>query len=89
MEIHNKLMPSKDWKNPKCTDNPGECFSGDNEHYYRQDKEKVLHVAPGIVNTLDANHLEQTRVNWGDKYQKIEPAVFERQLEIQLNKFFE
>ena len=88
MKESGRIMETSKMKNPPVMDNPGECFSKD-DHYYRQDKNQVLHVASGIVNTLPMNHLEESRVNWGDTFERVEPVIFQAQLEKQLQKFFE
>ena len=89
MEENAKIMPANKFKMTECTDKPGECFQGANEHYFRQDDHQVLHVADRIVNTLPVNHLEEGRENWGDKFDKIDPLIFQAQLEKQMYKFFE
>ena len=88
MKESGRIMETSKMKNPPVMDNPGECFSKDG-HYYRQEKNQVLHVASGIVNILPANHLEESRVNWGDKFERIDPLDFNHQMVEQMKKFYE
>ena len=84
-----RIWPGTEWKEPKQTDDIGACFIDSKKHYFRQDKGRVLHVAKGIINTLDANHIESMRENWGDKFDKITIEDFNDYMQVQLNSFFE
>jgi len=87
MEEHR--IPEETWIETERTDKIGTCLTDGNGHFFRQDKDKVLHVYDGVVNTLDENHLENSRKNFGDKFKKISKEEFNIYLQIQLNKFFD
>ena len=75
-------------------DEIGKCFS-EGSHYYRQDEHRVLHVLlerdsrMHLVNSLEANALNDGRVNWGHQYTEILPLEFSRALEKALESFFD
>jgi len=78
-----------DWTDPDRTDKTGKCFIDQKGHFYRQDKDKVLHVHEGIVNLLPDNHIESSRINWSDKFEEVTSKEFNSYFQMQLNKFFE
>ena len=80
-------------KNLPRVDEVGKCFN-EGTHYYRQDKNRVLHVnlegdGNSLVNTLHENHLNDGRINWGHSYKEIDPYVFSEVLEKSLEIFFD
>ena len=83
-----KIKPSSEWINPKRTDYTGKCVIS-KDHYFRQESNRVLHVADGIVNTFNDNHLEEARRNWGDVFDEIPAEEFEKKLQEVLNSFYE
>ena len=66
-------------------DKIGKCFKSDKGHYYRQEKNRVLHVNEGIVNFLDENAINDGRVNWDKTYIEIS----KREFNIRLNRVIE
>jgi hypothetical protein len=89
MEQNTRIKPTEELVNPDQTDAIGTCLIDNKNHFFRQDKDKVLHIAEGIINTLDVNHIESSRQNWGDRFEKITAKEFDDYMQIQLNKFFE
>ena len=84
-----KVIPLEKWSEPDQTDAIGTCLIDGKGHFFRQDKDKVLHINEGIINTLDVNHIESSRQNFGDRFEKITSKEFDDYMQIQLNKFFE
>lgn len=84
-----RLIPAEKWIVPEVTDAIGTCLIDNRGHFYRQDKDKVLHLNDGVINTLEVNHIESARQNFGDKFEKITSQEFDNYMQIQLNKFFE
>ena len=89
MEKEARTKPQESWVEPDATDAIGTCLIDDRGHFFRQDKDKVLHLYEGVVNTLDVNHIESARQNFGDRFEKITSQEFDNYMQIQLNKFFE
>ena len=84
-----EVIPMEKWIEPDVTDAIGTCLIDNKGHFFRQDKDKVLHLNDGVINTLDVNHIEACRQNFGDKFEKITSQEFDDYMQIQLNKFFE
>ena len=89
MEQNTKIKPQSEWTEPEQTDTIGSCLIDNKGHFFRQDKDRVMHVAGGIINELEVNHIEVCRQNWGDKFEKITSQEFDNFMQIQLKKFFE
>ena len=87
MQFNPKFKPIGEWVEAERVDETGKCFKN-NDHYYRQDTDKVLHVTDGLVNILGDNHIEESRVNWGDEYKEISNEEFERNLQKNLELFY-
>lgn len=69
-------------------DNTGVCFVDINEHYFRQESKRVLHVAVDIVNALPENAINDGRLNWDNEYTEIDPQLFDEKLKDVLETFF-
>ena len=89
MEKETKITTQDSWVTPDQTDTVGTCLIDHTGHYFRQDKDKVLHLSEGIINTLDVNHIESSRQNFGDRFEKITSQEFDDYMGTQLNKFFD
>lgn len=83
-----KIKRSADLVSVNRTDRTGKCLISDDGHYYRQEKNRVLHVHDEIVNILPDDKIEDSRVNWDHTFEEIDPDVFETKLQEVLNSFF-
>ena len=86
---YGQIKDIKDMKFAPTIDKVGECFRREEDHYYRQENNKVLHVSDGIVNTLDENAINDGRINWGRIYEEISADVFEVKLNEVLQSFYD
>lgn len=82
-----KIKPADECIKVERTDEIGECFKND-EHYYRQDADKVLHVTTDLVNILPENHIEDSRINWGEEFEEITKEEFENSLRKTIESFY-
>jgi len=69
-------------------DETGACFIDEEKHYFRQESNRVLHVKTGLVNTLKENAINDSRLNWGYTFTKIDSQDFENKLKDVLETFF-
>ena len=84
-----RIKSAGDLKYAATIDEIGKCFKDQEGHYYKQEKNRVLHVADEIVNILDKNAINDGRINWERIYEEIPEEVFEKKLAEVLQTFYE
>ena len=95
MKINEKIKPLSEYLTPDRTDATGKCFMLEDDggtHYYRQDRNRVLHVntVEGVlINELPDNYLESARQNWNEDFEAISEKEFESILQNTLSKLYE
>jgi hypothetical protein len=95
MKENLKIKPKEDWVHPERTDETGKCFKLEDSggiHYYRQDRNRVLHVniSSGVlINELPVNHIESGRQNWGEEFEVIGEEEFKNVFQNTVIKLYE